>query len=68
MFISKCYLKKPVSQILILSSKSLQINGVEWKTVKESDVHLPFMKLDMEPKMIAEPFEDRIKFWKSLNV
>lgn len=46
----------------------MKCQTVEWKTVDPNNKHLPFMRLDAQPRMIQEPFENRIKFWKSLGV
>lgn len=50
------------------NDKTLTCNSVEWETVDPKSHNLFYMELNTEPKMISEPFENRVQFWKSLGV
>ncbi len=46
-------------------------SGSEWTPVRrDSTLESPidFMNIDLKPKMIKDPFNERVKFWRSLNL
>lgn len=49
------------------SQSDLEFIGEKWPPQEPSEP-LRYMQLDRNPKMIAEPFKERIEFWNSLNL
>jgi carboxylesterase type B len=48
--------------------KASSFRGVQWSQVKADDAPMQYLVLDDYPEMINEPFTERLKFWKSLNL
>jgi carboxylesterase type B len=49
-------------------NNSLQFRNVNWPRVDSSDGRIPmkYLRLDLKPEIIDEPFTERIQFWDGL--
>jgi len=45
----------------------LKFSGVEWERQRPGET-LMYMHIGTDPKMLPEPFNDRLEFWKNIEV
>lgn len=66
-FSAKCDVYKLVLY-LVFRRVNLSFRNVSWEPVNATAKNMNYLNIDAIPKMIPEPFTNRIKFWDSLNL
>lgn len=52
---------------MLFCSYPLRFRNATWYP-SERNGKLQYLQIDANPKMIEEPFTERVNFWKSLNI